>query len=662
MNANKRSTIFIKLKKRLMILVSFILMLLVLVIALTHLNTKSQRDTRILLDTISKQRVYTQQINKDAFAIAFNANRQKDAESIEIRIAYEHALNLSKGSLQKTSLSFEYLLKQLNTGQLQTGKGTLKLNEEMGKAYTTNLKALNDNWQRYEQDVRRILTQPSESASFKAALTDLESQTGILTNNCEAIIKALEDQLDARYKNYQGIVLLAIALLLLSAMLTLYELYRYLFIPLEELYAGFSEMGIGYSQNFSDHQDKDFIVQEVRHIFTSLKQIMHLMEQISLSASFEESLQNIFDTFKDYIPYTYVGIALFKSGDEDRLVASYGVSSAQHKDLANQLLGLSVRVEDTSLSRILDQGTPRMINDYERYFENRKINQYSRILLDNGIRASITLPLKVNQKSLGFIFFSSDTKNIYKPSHVKFLEMVSDAIAISFEKNIYVDDLLYASVLALAKLAEARDEDTGAHLNRMKRYTLFLTNLMKDHPEFKSQINPQFLIDIEKFSPMHDIGKVGVGDRILLKPGKLTPEEFDSMKYHTVFGANVLKEAEENLNRSNKSLFKMGIEIAGAHHEKWDGSGYPNGLKGEEIPLSARIVALADVLDALLSKRPYKEPFTFAQACEVIAVGRGNHFDPRIVDLFFENLERFKYMHENSILEDFSGQSTNMNS
>jgi putative two-component system response regulator len=132
-------------------------------------------------------------------------------------------------------------------------------------------------------------------------------------------------------------------------------------------------------------------------------------------------------------------------------------------------------------------------------------------------------------------------------------------------------------------------------------------------------------------SPMHDIGKIGVPDQILLKPGKLTPEEFEKMKEHTLIGYKIL-------SGSDSTLLKLASEIALSHHEKYDGSGYPYGLSGEEIPLSGRIVAVVDVFDALTSRRPYKEPYPNEKAYEIIRQGSGTHFDPKIVELFFGNL------------------------
>lgn len=163
--------------------------------------------------------------------------------------------------------------------------------------------------------------------------------------------------------------------------------------------------------------------------------------------------------------------------------------------------------------------------------------------------------------------------------------------------------------------------------------------LMAEKLSIRNGITVDFINTIVKASPLHDIGKVGIRDAILLKPGKLTPEEFEEMKQHTTIGANTLREVYQKY--PNNYFIAIGIEVAQSHHEKWDGSGYPKGLKGDEIPLSARIMALADVYDALRSKRVYKDAFTHDKASGIIIEGRGKHFNPLIVDVFLENGQEF---------------------
>lgn len=197
------------------------------------------------------------------------------------------------------------------------------------------------------------------------------------------------------------------------------------------------------------------------------------------------------------------------------------------------------------------------------------------------------------------------------------------------------------TVHALASLAETRDNDTGNHIRRTQNYIKLLAQHLKDHPNYVHLLNQDNVIDtLYKSAPLHDIGKVGIPDAILLKPGPYEPEEFEVMKLHPELGLKAILSAEEQLGIKIPFL-KYAKEIAYSHHEKWDGSGYPLGLLRNEIPISARLMAVADVYDALISRRVYKEGMPHEKAVKIIIDGKGTHFDPEIVDAFCEIHEKF---------------------
>lgn len=194
-------------------------------------------------------------------------------------------------------------------------------------------------------------------------------------------------------------------------------------------------------------------------------------------------------------------------------------------------------------------------------------------------------------------------------------------------------------IFSLARLVESRDSETGHHLERIRHYskTLAITISKSDNPP--KEIDGLFVDNIFLTSPLHDIGKVGIPDHILLKPGRFDDEEFEIMKRHSRIGFDTLNEALKRYPKAD--YLRMSAEIALSHHEKFNGTGYPDGLKGEEIPLSARILALADVYDALVSKRIYKEAYSHDKAKSIIEQERGKHFDPRVVDAFLSCKEEF---------------------
>ncbi len=200
------------------------------------------------------------------------------------------------------------------------------------------------------------------------------------------------------------------------------------------------------------------------------------------------------------------------------------------------------------------------------------------------------------------------------------------------------------AIFAMSKLAESRDPETGEHLERMREYCKILSEQLANLPKYAQIIDRKFVEIIYAASPLHDIGKVGIPDSILLKNGTLEAGEWDVMRTHTLIGARTLLEVDQE--HPGNDLIRTGIAIAGGHHERWNGSGYPHGVAGEDIPLVARILALGDVYDALTSKRCYKEAFPHGKSRELILADSGKHFDPEVVWAFQEKDEEFQRIRE----------------
>jgi putative two-component system response regulator len=212
------------------------------------------------------------------------------------------------------------------------------------------------------------------------------------------------------------------------------------------------------------------------------------------------------------------------------------------------------------------------------------------------------------------------------------------------EKAKEISDSQMAMIFALVRLAESRDDDTGAHIERTASFCQLIAAKARELPQYQQIIDDDFIETIYLAAPLHDIGKVGISDLILLKPDKLTSEEFSIMKTHVEIGFQTLMNIDKRYH--NNSFIHMGLDITRYHHEKYDGSGYLQGLKGEEIPLSARIMTLADVYDALCSKRVYKPAFSHENALEIIKEGRGKHFDPTLIDLFTMHQKEFENLYD----------------
>lgn len=216
------------------------------------------------------------------------------------------------------------------------------------------------------------------------------------------------------------------------------------------------------------------------------------------------------------------------------------------------------------------------------------------------------------------------------------------------ERTYHLEKLQDVVIVAMGALAETRDPETGNHIRRTQNYVRLLATELKESPGFSELLTPANITALCKSAPLHDIGKVGVSDSILLKPGRLSAEEFEEMKHHVTYGRDSIIAAEKSLI-SDDNFLVFAKEIVYSHHEKWDGTGYPEGLTGEDIPVSGRLMAVADVYDALISRRVYKPPFSHEKAVEIIREGRGRHFDPAVVDAFLRKADEF-----NSIALEFA--------
>ncbi len=214
--------------------------------------------------------------------------------------------------------------------------------------------------------------------------------------------------------------------------------------------------------------------------------------------------------------------------------------------------------------------------------------------------------------------------------HLRQLQVHLEHLVAEKVEEIYASQM--STIFALAKLAESRDDDTGKHTERVQVYCKTLAAQLQNNGLYFNDITDQFIDNLYHATPLHDIGKVGIPDRILLKPDKLTTEEFEVIKTHPVIGSETLKQAHEQY--PNNNFIKMGVDIARSHHERWDGTGYPDGLAGEAIPLAARIMSIADVYDACRTERPYKTGFSHEKCVEIIRSGSGTQFDPEVVTGF----------------------------
>jgi HD-GYP domain-containing protein (c-di-GMP phosphodiesterase class II) len=650
---NTRNTSLLRPLKRTIVIVAItIIAILTLFIYIIYQTSHKEEEDKLIINAFGKQRMYTQLIAKDASGL------YALIQSLESDKIYQTKENVNqkiidvKASLISAKEDFANTLASIHKGYIFVDNHEINI-EDSVKQDSDYLIQIDTLWSEFDEAINVIVNANSINSDTAAATIFVNENNMQLLKLCDSMLnQILANSIDSTRQMEQrafGII----GILSIVLILALYNLFKYVLLPFNQLYKGITDIGLTHElqqTKLLTNNKMMPIVSEINEMFNKINDLISLIENINNNSSFMEILNFINTTFSSVIPYNYIGIALID--DEKKVLrASYGVTDGSIVGLPENIVGATWEIKDTSLGHLLHTGEARIINDLEEYTAGRPLKPYNSVILEAGIKASITLPLKVSGEPVGVIFFSSSRKNVYNEGHLNYLNTLVNSIAISFNQNIFINDILYSSVLALAKLAEARDEDTGEHLVRMKKYSRLITEILYDNKEYMDEITLEFIEMIERFSPLHDIGKVGIRDGILLKPGKLTPEEFEEMKKHTVYGAEVLRAAEDNMEKRGKSLFGMGLEIAEGHHEKWDGSGYPFGKKGLEIPLSARIVAVADVFDALTSRRPYKEAYSLEVSYGILAEGRGKHFDPVIIDIFMENKNKIEMQYYQLRLE-----------
>lgn len=410
--------------------------------------------------------------------------------------------------------------------------------------------------------------------------------------------------------------------------------------PIHEMKNAFDESKSAYLSTpvkVEDDNEIGDLVASYNQMRLRAEMIEGLVEKLYGHTHFEQILDFIFDHFKRFLPYNRIGIAILSA--DRKKIRALSARSDRHVSLGKNY---EVDLDSTSLGEIIESGEPRIINDLERYYKTHSMSDSTRLMLNEGMHSSVTLPLNVRDNCVGVVFFSSDSKEAYTTEHTGFLKTMALSLAAAFDQSFLNDQLIVSTIEGFSKLVESKDSETGNHIERMQRYAVMLAEMASAKDAFPNQIDEAFIKQIEAFSPLHDIGKVSIPDHILMKPGKLTPQEFELMKEHTCIGADILKKMNASITGVNRSFYKVGIEIVRHHHEKYNGTGYPDGLSGEDIPLSARIVAVADVLDAITSKRPYKNAFGMETSKRIILEGRNQHFDPVLIDILMENWNRFE--------------------
>lgn len=292
--------------------------------------------------------------------------------------------------------------------------------------------------------------------------------------------------------------------------------------------------------------------------------------------------------------------------------------------------------EAPSLQAILEEGLPRVVNN-QLTFEGGE-HEHTRRIGRAGYAASYTMPMFDEGVFFGFIFFNADRTDVFTEAVLGQLDPYGHLISLLVLGELSSLRTLRAAVQTTSRIAHVRDPETGSHLDRMSRYSRLIARTLAD----RYALDDDYIEHLFMFSPLHDIGKIGIQDSILLKPGRLDPEELAVMHTHARIGEQIIDDMIDSFALENFGHRDMLRNIAACHHEAVDGSGYPLGLKGTEIPLEARIVAVADVFDALTSERPYKEAWSNERALATLQALAGETLDRACVDALITNMDEVR--------------------
>ncbi|ADK80557.1 HD-GYP domain-containing protein [Sediminispirochaeta smaragdinae] len=364
------------------------------------------------------------------------------------------------------------------------------------------------------------------------------------------------------------------------------------------------------------------------------------LREMELQTNIEALLPMVKELIGDKIPCDRISVAFL---DTQGIVIAEAAISSMEKVVLEP--GFTEHINSTTLARVIAQKEPRIINDLEAHYKTVHASISTGKILEEGIRASITVPLFFETRCVGFFFISSRLKDAYRKNHAYHAKRIAYTIKQNLYYTFVLQQVVAESATAFVKLTEKKDNETSLHILRMARYSYLIARQILNSGTYS--ISPRFIREILWFAPLHDIGKIGIPDSILLKPGPLTPAERNIMESHVTIGEEVIWSMDRGLRKTMEhSLLRTAIDIIKSHHEKWDGSGYPDGLRGESIPLAGRITAIADVFDALTSRRSYKEPFSVEKSLGIIRNGKGSHFDPVVVEAFETTLPEILAFYE----------------
>ncbi len=487
-------------------------------------------------------------------------------------------------------------------------------------------------WDKFHAGLMKAIGHDADGPRLEAAAQYILLNKQTLSLSTAELVTNFRHMMEIKLQHIKQLNQAAIAIIILISLTIIGIIYRRIFRPIDHTVAGFNRVAHGelnYQIPVYAHNEIGVMARAFNNLTHRLSTLFRLTDRINQANTLDETLRFVFEEFPVFLPVQWLGVLRTTRHNHDyHLDRSFSetVYNLEERELFDYPGSL--------FEQTIQQGEPFCSSCDLAGQQHWQKDPFIQRLNENGMQSIFYLPLLATPLETAILVIGSTEAEAYNAEHLLFLSNIAGQVGHSFEKTIGMESLVISTIKGLAKLAESRDPETGDHLFRMSHYSAMVAEELAKTDKYKKLIDANYVRDILKFAPMHDIGKVGISDSILLKPGKLTDEEFSIMQQHPTIGGDVLRRCELQMNAVGRSVFQIGIEIAEAHHEKFNGLGYPNKLQGESIPLAARIVAVADVFDALTSKRPYKDAWPVEKALNLLDEESGKHFDPQVVAAF----------------------------
>ena len=449
---------------------------------------------------------------------------------------------------------------------------------------------------------------PSTSPEYSHDLINFRNLNPVLLNLSDELVILCLEEATQRSDFSLAMQSISVVVAIFALGLLVFYLTKDFYKPIMKMKVLLKSLSQGsFSRRIHRKRDDEFasLFNDLNMFLDHLEDMISFEDEILQESYIDDLFIYIEEKFKNFIPFQSFGLIYKKGRDVYQIKACSG-------EICHNI------------------------------FQNKTMEEVKNNLLnaDESMK-HLWSPIEMNGLVIGRTYFVISYNN-YKDYHKDYVQLLEKKLSMAFYKSLLFDDLLGIVTSSLSKMAEKKDPETGNHLKRMALYSRIMAEGLSELPAYKDLVDGAYIRNIYLTAPMHDIGKVAIRDDILLKPGKLTEEEFKIMKTHVLSGAEVLTDLNDQFSSYNITYFNMAREIALYHHEKFDGSGYPKGIMGKDIPLSAKICAIADVFDALGSKRPYKEAFGLEKCYSILEEGRGHHFDPDVLDVFFNNLDKIE--------------------